>query len=126
MLIKECTYTHNLASTLNSLALFYKTIRTKQHNTDLASFQIHAHALNARGEPDKVNLNLFLNPKRHTRQALRLGHYSCHGHGQYHHYWRGISNAHSSCAWMLTQLKGHDQSRRDQLPPEHHESSALG
>lgn len=43
--------TYNLAGTLDGLALLDKTIRTKQHDTDLSSFQVHAHALDAGSEP---------------------------------------------------------------------------
>lgn len=43
--------TYNLAGTLDGLTLLDETIGTEKHNTDLASFQVHAHALDARGEP---------------------------------------------------------------------------
>jgi hypothetical protein len=43
--------TYDLASAANGLALLDQTVRTEKHNTDLASFQVHAHALDTRGEP---------------------------------------------------------------------------
>jgi hypothetical protein len=43
--------TYNLSGTLDSLALTDQTIGTEQHNTDLAGFQVHAHALDTGGEP---------------------------------------------------------------------------
>jgi hypothetical protein len=43
--------TYNFSSTLDGLAFLDQTIGTKEHNTDLASFQVHAHALDTRGEP---------------------------------------------------------------------------
>lgn len=42
---------YNFTSTLDSLTLTDKTIGTEQHNTDLAGLEVHAHALDARGEP---------------------------------------------------------------------------
>lgn len=44
--------THNLSGTLDGLTLLDETVGTEKHNTDLAGFQVHAHALDARGEPD--------------------------------------------------------------------------
>jgi hypothetical protein len=41
----------NLSGTLDSLALLDQTIGTEKHNTDLAGFQVHAHALDTGGEP---------------------------------------------------------------------------
>jgi hypothetical protein len=43
--------TYNLSGTLDGLAFPDQTIGTEQHNTDLAGFQVHAHALDTRGEP---------------------------------------------------------------------------
>jgi hypothetical protein len=43
--------TYNLSGTLDSLALLDQSIGTEQHDTDLASFQVHAHALDTGGEP---------------------------------------------------------------------------
>jgi hypothetical protein len=43
--------TYNFTGTLNGLAFLDKTIGSEEHNTNLASFQIHAHALDARSEP---------------------------------------------------------------------------
>jgi hypothetical protein len=42
---------HNFSRTLDSLALLDQTIGAEEHNTDLASFQVHAHPLDAGGEP---------------------------------------------------------------------------
>lgn len=43
--------TYNLAGTLDGLALLDLSVGTEKHNTDLAGFQVHAHALDAGGEP---------------------------------------------------------------------------
>lgn len=43
--------TYDLSSTLDSLTLPDETVRTEKHDTDLAGFQVHAHALDAGGEP---------------------------------------------------------------------------
>ena len=43
--------TYNLSGTLDGLTLLDQSIGTEKHNTDLASLQVHAHALDARGEP---------------------------------------------------------------------------
>jgi hypothetical protein len=43
--------THNFSGTLDSLAFLDQTIGTEEHNTNLASFQVHTHALDTRGEP---------------------------------------------------------------------------
>lgn len=42
---------YNLAGTLDSLTLLDETVGTEKHDTDLASLEVHAHALDARGEP---------------------------------------------------------------------------
>jgi hypothetical protein len=42
--------THNFSGTLDSLAFLDQTIGTEEHNTNLASFQVHTHALDTRGE----------------------------------------------------------------------------
>ena len=47
-------YVNNLACALDGLSLLDQTVRTEEHNTDLASFQVHAHALDAGGEPGQV------------------------------------------------------------------------
>jgi hypothetical protein len=41
----------NLSGTLDGLTLLDETVRTEKHNTDLAGFQVHAHALDTGGEP---------------------------------------------------------------------------
>jgi hypothetical protein len=41
----------NLSGTLDGLALLDQSIGTEQHNTDLAGFEVHAHALDTGGEP---------------------------------------------------------------------------
>lgn len=43
--------TYNLAGTLDGLTLLDETIGTEEHDTDLASLEVHAHALDARREP---------------------------------------------------------------------------
>jgi hypothetical protein len=43
--------TYNFTGTLNGLALLDETVRAEEHNTDLASLEVHAHALDARREP---------------------------------------------------------------------------
>ena len=44
--------THDLAGSLHGLTLLDESIRTEKHDTDLASFQVHAHALDTRCEPE--------------------------------------------------------------------------
>lgn len=46
-------FSHNLASTLDGFAFLDKTVGTEEHHTDLTSFQVHAHALDTRGEFDQ-------------------------------------------------------------------------
>ena len=43
--------TYDLSRTLDSLAFLHETIRTEEHNSDLPSFQVHAHTLDARCKP---------------------------------------------------------------------------
>jgi hypothetical protein len=43
--------TYNLSGTLDGLAFLDQTVRTEKHDTDLAGFQVHAHALDTGGEP---------------------------------------------------------------------------
>lgn len=45
-------WTYDLTGTLDGLALLDQSVGTEKHNTDLAGFEVHAHALDARGEPD--------------------------------------------------------------------------
>jgi len=45
---------NNLAGTLDSLTLLDETIRTEQHNTDLAGLEVHAHSLDTGSELDKL------------------------------------------------------------------------
>jgi hypothetical protein len=47
---REITY--NLTGTLDGLTLLDQTVGTEQDNTNLASLQVHAHALDTRGEPE--------------------------------------------------------------------------
>ena len=37
--------TYNLSGTLDSLALLDESVGTEKHDTDLAGFEVHAHAL---------------------------------------------------------------------------------
>jgi hypothetical protein len=48
------TPTYNLTGTLDSLAFLDQSIGTEEHNTDLASFQVHAHTLDTGCELDKL------------------------------------------------------------------------
>jgi hypothetical protein len=43
---------YNFSSSLDSLTFLDKTIGTEKHNTDLASFQVHAHTLDTRCKPN--------------------------------------------------------------------------
>lgn len=46
--------TYNLSGTLDGLALLDESVGTEKHDTDLAGFEIHAHALDAGGELDEL------------------------------------------------------------------------
>lgn len=48
--------THNLSGTLDGLTLLDQTIGTEKHNTDLSSFQVHAHSLDTRCEPVDLSI----------------------------------------------------------------------
>jgi hypothetical protein len=63
---------HNLAGTLDSLTLLDETIGTEKHNTDLAGLEVHAHALDARGELDKL-LSLDVGHAVHTGDTITDG-----------------------------------------------------
>jgi hypothetical protein len=54
LLISSGEMTYNLSGTLDNLTLLDETVRTEKHNTDLAGFEVHAHSLDARGEPVKL------------------------------------------------------------------------
>jgi hypothetical protein len=45
--------TYNFSGTLDCLAFLDQTIRSKEHNTDLAGFQVHAHSFDAGCELDE-------------------------------------------------------------------------
>jgi hypothetical protein len=45
---------HNLAGTLDGFTFLDLTIGTEEHDTDLASFQIHAHAFDTGSEFDQL------------------------------------------------------------------------
>lgn len=64
---REITY--NLTGTLDGLTLLDQTVGTEQDNTNLASFQVHAHALDARGEPE-IPLAGYLDAKGHQWQNI--------------------------------------------------------
>lgn len=49
MVADSCTY--NLSGTLDGLAFLDKSVGTEKHDTDVAGFEVHAHALDTRGEP---------------------------------------------------------------------------
>ena len=42
--------TNNFSGTLDGFAFLHETIRTEKHNTNLTSFEVHAHALDPRSE----------------------------------------------------------------------------
>lgn len=44
--------TYNLTSPLDDLTLPDETVGTEKHDTDLAGLEVHAHALDAGGEPE--------------------------------------------------------------------------
>jgi len=44
---------YDFTGTLDDLTLLDETIRTEKHDTDLAGLEVHAHALDARGEPER-------------------------------------------------------------------------
>jgi hypothetical protein len=48
-------YSYNFSGTLNGFAFFDQTIRSEEHDTDLAGFQVHAHALDTRCESAGVS-----------------------------------------------------------------------
>lgn len=62
--------TYNLAGTLDSLALTDETVRTEQHDTDLTGLEVHAHALDARGEPGKQGLDASFETCRRVGDSL--------------------------------------------------------
>jgi hypothetical protein len=45
---------NNFTGTLDGLAFLDKTVRTEKHDTDLAGLEVHAHALDAGSELDKL------------------------------------------------------------------------
>lgn len=44
---------YNFSRTLDRFAFLDKTIRAEEHDANLASFEIHAHALDPGSEPDR-------------------------------------------------------------------------
>ncbi len=85
--------THNFAGTLDGLTLLDETIGTEKHDTDLAGLEVHAHALDAGGEPVarrqlpafQVSLETKRGGAQLTRQAPQPGHWPDRAHGRYHH-----------------------------------------
>jgi hypothetical protein len=53
--------THNFTGTLDGLALLDETIGAEEHNTDLAGLEVHAHALDAGGEPVASQIDQYQN-----------------------------------------------------------------
>ena len=53
--------TYNLTGTLDSLTLLDETVGTEKHDTDLAGFEVHAHTLDARGEPNDLSIDWNIN-----------------------------------------------------------------
>jgi hypothetical protein len=77
---------YNFSGTLDSLAFLDQTIRSEEHNTDLAGFQVHAHALDTGCEPTGVSdARLGGHWMLHTRRVLLLGRWPCRVHGRYRH-----------------------------------------
>lgn len=82
--------TYNLSGTLDSLTLLDETVGTEKHDTDLAGFEVHAHTLDAGGEPDDLSIDWNINKAYKktgppTRPAPQPGRWSCHGHERYRH-----------------------------------------
>jgi len=129
VLLQYTVVAYNLSGTLDGLALLDQSIGTEQHNTDLAGFEVHAHALDTGGEP--------ATPLASWRWV----------------YCGGLAYSTSSSAWTLfmpwtraipslssssapypssrivsshTQRRGHVRSRRGCSPPGHRGSSAPG
>ena len=48
--VEEGGCTYDFSSTLDGFAFLHETIRTEKHNTNLTSFEVHAHALDPRSE----------------------------------------------------------------------------
>lgn len=61
--------TYNLSGTLDSLTLLDETVGTEKHDTDLAGFEVHAHTLDARGEPNDLSINWNIN-----KPYMKTGH----------------------------------------------------
>lgn len=57
---KSKSVAHNFTGTLDGLSFLDKPIRPEQHNTDLTSFQVQAHALDTRCEPGQTYEQFFL------------------------------------------------------------------
>jgi len=68
---------YNLAGTFDSLAFLDSSVGTEKHHTDLAGFEVHAHAFDAGREPGTLLVSRFY---------IRLG---------------GNSYSTSSSAWTL-------------------------
>lgn len=51
--------TYNLSGTLDGLAFLHESVGTEQHDTDLAGFEVHAHALDTGREPDSWSVQLY-------------------------------------------------------------------
>jgi hypothetical protein len=63
---------YNLTSTLDSFSFLDQSIRTEKHNTNLASFQVHAHALDTGGEFDQL-FGLDIAHAMHTGNTVTNG-----------------------------------------------------
>jgi hypothetical protein len=63
---------HNLASTLDGFTFLDLTIGTEEHDTDLTSFQVHAHALDAGSELNQL-LGLDIAHTVHTGNTVPNG-----------------------------------------------------
>jgi len=59
---------YDLAGTLDGLAFLDQSVGTEEHNTDLAGFEVHAHALDTGGEPFRSSVYY----DRVAHSAMRL------------------------------------------------------
>jgi hypothetical protein len=65
----------NLTGTLDDLTLLDETIGTEKNDTDLAGFEVHAHALDTGGELDEL-LSLDVGHTVNTGDTITVGYMS--------------------------------------------------
>lgn len=63
---------YDLPGTLDAFTFLDETIRTEKHDTDLASFQVHAHASDTGGEFDQL-LGLYIAQAMDTSNTVTNG-----------------------------------------------------